>query len=108
MSDLCEFGQGNIAGLAGSLEPADAVVFDALGDVLGPLDETMRVLRQFAKTGGFVVVSDPYVRDGGSTSFDGFESYGTRSETIVRLTAWGDVLIREALEPAAEDKDGDD
>ena len=49
VSDLCEFRHGNIARLAGSVEPADVVVFAALGDVLGPLDETMRVIRQFAK-----------------------------------------------------------
>ena len=108
VSDLCEFLHGNIAKLAGSLEPADAVVFAALGDVLGPPDETIRVLRQFVKTGGFLVVSDPYVRAGGSTSFDGFENYGSRSETIASLTAWGDVLIREVAEPVEEDHDGND
>lgn len=108
VSDLCEFRHGNIARLAGGLEPADAVVFAALGDVLGPLDETMRVIRQFVKPGGLLVVSDPYVRDGGSTSFDGFDGYGSRLETIARLTAWGDVLVREVVEAVDEGEDEDD
>ena len=108
VSNLCEFHHGNIAQLAGRIEPADAVVYAALGDVLGPLDETMRILRQFVKPGGFIVVSDPNVRDGGSTSFEGFENYGSREETISRLTAWGDVLIREVAEPVDEDDEGDE
>lgn len=52
---------------------------------------------------------DPYVRDGGSTSFDGFENYGSRAETIERLKAWGDVLIREVSETVDEgDEDNDE
>lgn len=107
VSNLCEFRQGNIARLAGDLEPADVVVFAALGDVLGPLDESMRVLRQFTKTGGFLVVSDPYVRDGGSALFPGFENYGSRDDTIARLTRWGDVVVREVAESVGDDEEDD-
>lgn len=108
VGDLCEFRQGNIARLAGSVEPADAVVIAALGDVLGPIDVTMRIVRQFVQPGGYVIVSDPYVRDGGSASFSGFENYGSRAQVIAGLTACGDVLIREVVEPVEGDEDEDE
>ncbi|MCC6539765.1 MAG: hypothetical protein IT162_19610 [Bryobacterales bacterium] len=73
----------------------------ALGDVLGPLDETMRVIRPFTRPGGWIIVSDPYVREGASSHFAGFESYASRKETVRRLTAWGDRLVREVAAPGA-------
>jgi SAM-dependent methyltransferase len=103
---LCEFRHGNILKLVNVVEPADVVIFAALGDVLGPLDETVGVIRQFAKPGGFVLVSDGYIREGASADFPGFENYVGYRESIRRLTSCGDCLIREGAEPAAPEGEG--
>ncbi len=105
---LCEFRHGNILKLADAVEPADVVIFAALGDVLGPLDETVRVIRQFAKPGGFVLVSDGYIREGASADFPGFENYVSYRESVRRLTSCGDCLIRELAAPEAPKGEGGD
>jgi SAM-dependent methyltransferase len=96
VGDLCEFRLANAAALAGQLPPADAVVFAALGDVLGSPSETMRIIRQYTRPGGFVIVADVFLREGGSTAFEGFENSLSHRETVSGLTAWGDTLIRQA------------
>ena len=93
VSKLCEFRHGNILKLAGQLEPADVVVFAALGDVIGLLDESVRVIRRFVRPGGLIVVSDAFIKEGGSADFPGFEHYAGHAETVRRLAACGDVLV---------------
>jgi 2-polyprenyl-3-methyl-5-hydroxy-6-metoxy-1,4-benzoquinol methylase len=109
ISHLCEFRHGDILKLVNQVEPSDVVIFAALGDTLGPLNETIKTIRQFAKPSGFILVSDAFVKDGGSTSFPGFEQYTSREEAIRRLTAHGDTLVTEILEaPSASVEDDDE
>ncbi len=89
--------------LGGTTEPADAVLYAAFGDALGPLDVTMTAIRRYAKPGGFVVVNDSYLREPTTAVFPGFENYTDLSGTRQRLTACGDELILELLEPDNED-----
>lgn len=105
---LCEFRHGNILTLADAVAPADVVIFAALGDVLGPLDETVGVIRQFAKPGGFLLVSDGYIREGASADFPGFENYVSYRESVRRLTSCGDCLIREVAAPVPKGEGGDE
>lgn len=110
LSHLCEFRHGDAMALSEQLQPADAVVFAALGDVLGTPAETMRVVRRYVRPGGFVLIADVCLREGGSSAFPGFEHYRTRAATLQGLTAWGDTLVREEIEvePGAEgDGDGE-
>ncbi len=100
---LCQFVHGSIGDLAGTIETADAVVFAALGDVLGPLDVTMTLIRRYAKPGGYVVVNDCYLRDVASPAFPGFENYTNLAGTRRRLTACGDDLVLEFLERSGTD-----
>lgn len=74
---LCSFLHGDIARLAGTIEAGDAVVFAALGDVLGPLEQTARIVgdyfvRDYLKPRGYFLINDCYVRDAASPDFDGF------------------------------------
>ncbi len=101
VAELCEFRHGNILKLAGAIEPADVVVFSALGDVLGSLDATVGVIRSFAKPGGVILISDGYIKEGVSTDFPGFENYVGHDESIRRLTSFGDSLEREVAERAS-------
>ncbi len=107
----CQFRHGDARRLAATLPPADVVVLAALGDVLGDPAATMQVLRGYVRPGGFVIVADVFLRDGGSRACPGFESYRSRAETIALLTAGGDVLVREVVEDdsaGAADDGGDD
>lgn len=96
--DLCHFIHGDILKLAGKIEPRDVVIFAALGDVLGPLDQTVSMIRQYVKPGGYMVISDGFIKDGASSDFPGFEQYGERSDMIARLLAYGDTLVSEIIE----------
>jgi SAM-dependent methyltransferase len=110
VAHLCEFRHGDVSTMAEGLPPADVAVFAAVGDVLGTPAETMRVVRQYVRPGGYVLLADVFLRDGGSLDFPGFERYQSRAETVRGLTAWGDALVREVLEVEAgedDDVDGD-
>lgn len=105
-SHLCQFRHGDVRTTAEGLPSADVAVFAALGDVLGDPAETMRVVRQHVRPGGYVLLADVFLRDGGSVEFPGFERYRSRIETVRGLTAWGDELFREV--PAIDDENDDD
>ena len=104
VSELCHFIRGDILKLAGEVEPSDVAIFAALGDVLGPLDQTVSIIREYAKPGGYMVISDGFIKDGGSADFPGFEQYAERPEMIARLTACGDTLVREIIDADVVDK----
>jgi SAM-dependent methyltransferase len=105
---LCEFQHGNVVALAGQIEHADVAVYAALGNVLGPPDETMRIIRQYVKHGGFVIISDCFLRHGGSTAFSGLEGYYHHDETLKRLTRWSDRIEFEILEDDDDVESDDD
>jgi SAM-dependent methyltransferase len=92
---LCAFIHGDIAKLARTLEPAEVVIYAALGDTLGPIPETMRTIRQYAKSGGYIIVGDGYRREGGSAIFPGFENMQPREEMLALWTIHGDQLVSE-------------
>ena len=108
VADRCRFVQGDVAKLAGMLEPVDVVVFAALGDVLGRLDATVAIIRDYLKSGGYLVISDAFVHNEGSADFPGFEQYAKHDETLARLTSQGDVLVREVLPAIDEDADDEE
>ena len=98
VADLCEFIHGDILKLAGTLNSFDIAIYAALGDVLGPLDHTVSVIRQYVRPRGYMVISDGFVKDGGTSDFIGFEQYADRDTMIARLTSCGDTLVREIIE----------
>ena len=98
VSEFCRFIHGDILKLAGKIEPCDIAIYAALGDVLGSLDQALSVIRQYAKPGGYMVISDGFIKDGGSSEFPGFEQYADHAEMIARLTACGDTLVSETIE----------
>lgn len=105
VAHLCSFVEGNILQLAHNIEPHDVVHIGALGDTLGSCEETVRVVRQYVRPGGYIVISDGYLKDGCAGSFAGFENYASHNETVRRLTSHGDVLLNEFPEPNEESDD---
>lgn len=116
VADRCRFVHGDIAKMAGSVAEADAVIYAALGDVLGPVDETIRTIRLYAKPGGHIVIADCCLRDRTTATIAGFENYVDLERTRQRLTAAGDTIVLEYLEEQdearaeaeADDEDHDD
>lgn len=102
LQHLCRFQQGDIVALAGQLESADVAVFAALGDVLGTLADTVRIIRQYVKPGGYLLISDVYLKPGASNDFPGFERYAELPQTRQALTACGDRLLQEHLDHGAD------
>ena len=98
VSDLCSFQQADIRKMAGNTEPADAAVYAALGDVLGPLDHTVGVIRRFVHPGGFILISDDYVKEGGTSESPVSENRFTHQDALQRLQSFGDRLLREVVE----------
>jgi 2-polyprenyl-3-methyl-5-hydroxy-6-metoxy-1,4-benzoquinol methylase len=105
VAQRCRFIHGDILQLVGALDEADAVIYAALGDVLGPLDETIRAIRLFAKPGGHIVITDCVLRDGPTATFPGFENYTTIGPARERLTAAGDAIVAEELDTDDPDDD---
>lgn len=91
---LCTFEYGDISDLDDKYDSADAVVIAALGDTIGGTDETVKVIRQYVKPGGYIVISDVYVKDGVTETFPDFEYARTYNETIKLLAAHGDTFIQ--------------
>jgi len=98
LSDLCRFHHGDVLKLASRVEPADAAVLAALGDVLGPPETTVAVVRQFVRPGGHMLLYDGYVKDGGARGAPGFEAATSRAEALQRLQTHGDLLTREIID----------
>jgi SAM-dependent methyltransferase len=103
VTKLCAFIHGDILKLADTYNSFDIALYVALGDVLGPLDQAVSVIRQYVKPGGYIVISDGYIRDGGTSDFAGFEQYADHRAMIARLTACGDTLLNETIESGRHD-----
>jgi cyclopropane fatty-acyl-phospholipid synthase-like methyltransferase len=101
----CIFRCTDILKLVSSIEPADVVIFAALGDVLGPLDETIGAIRKLVKPGGYMIISDDFIEEAAPTSLPAYDEYVSHQETLRRLQAHGDVVEREIIEPDAEAED---
>ncbi len=108
VSELCRFVCGDILKLTTEFEAHDVAIFGALGAVLGPLDKTIEVIRSYVLPGGYLIISDGYLKDNCNDSFAGFEDYARHEETLRRLTSSGDVLIKEFLEPTEEPDEEDE
>ncbi len=94
VTHLCSFAYGDASNLKDLYGPADAVVIAALGDTLGSTKETVGVIRRYVKPGGYIVISDVYLKEGVTETFPDFEYVRTYNGTIALLTAHGDTFIQ--------------
>lgn len=95
---LCHFRHGDIVKLAGRIEPADVVIYTALGDVLGPFETVVDVVRRFVPVGGFMLIGEGYIEPGEPSGFAGFENYSSRDEMLRQLQSHGDALVHEWID----------
>lgn len=100
VAHLCTFHHGDIQALAGSFPPADVATYLALGDTLGPLADTMGVIRQYVRPGGCLLIGEDYSEEGASTDLPGYADMGTYAQTAQQLQLHGDSIIHVATEHA--------
>jgi hypothetical protein len=90
------------AGIGRRGKTVDVVVMAAVGDAIGPIKQTIRLIRRYAKRGGCVVIADDYVKEGRSNDFSQDKSCLSRDETLSLLTAHGDVGVDDSIEATDE------
>lgn len=95
VSHHCHFECADILEVVKAGKTADVVIYAALGDVLGPLDETVDLLRQAVNPGGYLLISDCYVKEGCSNDYPGFESCVGRQTSRLRIESCGDTIVAE-------------
>lgn len=102
VAGLCEFECGDMRETVRTARDYDVVVFVANGPMLDGKPCVDR-LRQCVRSGGYIVLDDGFLPDGAARSkLPGYEAYLPHDETIRRLTAHGDMLVRELVSSAEE------
>ena len=108
VQSFCEFRQGNVVELAGEIEPADVAIFAALGDTLGSRSDTMSIIRQYVRPGGFIIISDGYLRRPDAPAFPGFETAAVREVALDGWQTQGDILVSEIVELEDDEDEHDE
>ncbi|MEE8585961.1 MAG: class I SAM-dependent methyltransferase [Acidobacteriota bacterium] len=96
ISSRCVFREGDIRGLLRKTGHYDAVLLLSVGPVSGDHQKTVADLRRLARPGGYIVIEDGFLANG-VAHLPGCEGYVGRSETLRRLTAFGDLLVQEVV-----------
>lgn len=101
VSSRCRFRKGDIRKLLGKEGQYDAVLLLSVGPVSGDYELTIAGIRTLVRKGGHIVIEDGFLADG-IAQLPGADGYASRSETLRRLTACGDELVRQVVGSAEE------
>jgi len=66
---LCEFIVGDITKAINSEKDYDIVIFGSVGDVLGNTEETITLLKNTVKKGGYIIIDDAYGTNNSNTTY---------------------------------------
>ncbi len=100
LDERCRFHVADLAAVTQRGGAWDIVLYVAVGEALGALDETMTALRRCVRPGGLICVDDGYALDA-TVSFHGYATLNQRSATLAKLTARGDSILAERIHPPA-------
>jgi cyclopropane fatty-acyl-phospholipid synthase-like methyltransferase len=95
VSHLCTFIKHDITDYVSTAHRFDTVILASIGGVFGTFKQTVGVLRDQVRTGGYMLIDDGYLKDGLRLDRKGYEHYGNHTETIDQLTAFHDGIIAE-------------
>jgi SAM-dependent methyltransferase len=98
VSHRCRFREGDIRHLLGQDAQYDAALLLSVGPLLGDYEQTVAGLRTLVRGGGYLVIEDGFLPDGVAAP-PLAAGYDGHSETLRRLTARGDVVVREVICP---------
>ena len=107
--DLCDFEVGDINEAVQALRGFDVVILGAVGDVLGNPHETLRKLAQTVKTGGYVLIDEAYLKDGGKQEDMGYNNYEylTENEWAALFAESGLTLVETIFASDMESESSD-
>jgi len=66
---LCKFAVGDITKLVRTEKDYDIVILGAVGDVLGNAEETITLLKNTVKQGGYIIIDDAYGSENTNTQY---------------------------------------
>ncbi len=99
LTALCRFETGDLREVVRTAEGYDVVVYASVG-ALGQLDDCVSALRRCLRGGGYLLIEDGYLAPDAAPAA-GSGKLADHDESLRRLTAHGDALLREqALDPA--------
>ena len=104
LTDNCVFAEADLCDAVQQSHGYDLVCLNALGGVLGRLDETVGMLRECVVPGGLILVDDAYLKAGVEPSEDLAHCY-SRDVTLELLTAHGDEILAELVVDGPESMD---
>lgn len=103
VSHRCRFEQGDIRDLLGQDAQYDVALLLSVGPVLGDYEQTIAGLRSLVRVGGYIVIEDGFLADG-VPLLPRTAGYAGHAETLRRLTACGDMVVREIICPAEQSR----
>lgn len=107
VASRCRFRKGDIRELLGKEGQYDAVLLLSVGPVSGDYEQTISGIRTLVRKGGHIVIEDVFLADGAAQLL-GVDGYADHAETLRRLTASGDQLVREVRSSAEETRSVND
>ncbi len=96
VDEQCLFAQADLRRAVQQSRDYDLVCFNALGDALGRLDETVAALRRCVVPGGLILLDDAYLADGAVPGEDLDDCYD-RDTTRALLQVHGDEILQELV-----------
>ena len=99
VSGLCRFEFGDLRDALSQDHDFDAVIYAALGGILGTVDQCVGLLRKSVRPAGYVVIDDGFLAGTEPIRQPGYENYVPHDETLRLLTAHGDEVLREVITP---------
>jgi 2-polyprenyl-3-methyl-5-hydroxy-6-metoxy-1,4-benzoquinol methylase len=89
VGELCKFTVGDITESVKTEKDYDIVILGAVGDVLGNAEETIALLKNTVKKGGYIIIDDAYGKDETNTK------YLIKEQWLAIFRKTGVILIEE-------------
>lgn len=102
VAGLCRFRCADVREILHSPVSYDLVIFAGLGTLLGDQADTVGKLRSLLRPGGFLILDDACLAESAGEAFPAYQGYAGHEETLRRLAAHGDRLLKEIIIPVSE------
>lgn len=105
VDNICRFDQGDMRKWAKKTRDFDMVVLVWTGGVFGDLGDSVRKIRNLVHPGGYMVLGEGYLRDGGRADHPYLRRFAHHDVVLQKLTTHGDTLVQEIVVPDDEIRD---
>jgi 2-polyprenyl-3-methyl-5-hydroxy-6-metoxy-1,4-benzoquinol methylase len=97
LAEKCRFRCADLREVVAEHQNFDVAMLLALGAAIGTPAEIVGLLRGCVRPGGYMVIDDSFLGPGVEGAVPGYEGYSDHDDTVRRLTAHGDTVLREQL-----------